>query len=528
MISKEKNTPLNVNGIIRQAMQFLKQRQVDNAIAFCQQHINKHPNYVEFKIILSHAYQQKGLFDEMLTVAQEASEFDSKNFAASVRVIECMIYCSQIKQAINATDKLAKQNNRDSARLAKIAELYLHLAQYQKVVDCHQNALNLSPNNPAFLYNLAAAKVNTGEIEESKKRLNQVIDKAPQDFDAYTMRSGLSTANKQQNHLSELQQKLEQNANNPQAIIALGFALAKEYEDLDEYQKSWHFLEKANTTRRKTMAYRVENDVNTIEHIMHTINYESLAQNQNSSSQHSPIFIVGLPRSGTTLTDRILSSHDQVASLGEINALAFALMHCVGEHQSKKQLIEKSVKINFNQLAEKYTQATRGYGRNKTHLIDKTPLNFLYLGLIKKAFPQAKIIHVTRHPLDSCYAIYKTLFRMGYPFSYSLDDLARYYIRYNRLMQHWQKELDMAFYELKYEDLVQNTETTAKKLLHYCQLKWTPKVLDMHKNSTPTATASAVQVRQNIYTTSVAKWKNYAPQLHGLKSQLEQAGINCD
>jgi hypothetical protein len=95
-------------------------------------------------------------------------------------------------------------------------------------------------------------------------------------------------------------------------------------------------------------------------------------------------------------------------------------------------------------------------------------------------------------------------------------------------MQHWQKELDMAFYELKYEDLVQNTEETSKKLLHYCQLKWTPKVLAMHKNNAPTATASAVQVRQNIYTTSVAKWENYAKQLHGLKSQLEQSGIDCD
>lgn len=515
------------NGVIQQALQLLKLKRVDDAIAFCQKKINNCPQQLELKIVLSHAYQQKGLFDKMFNIAQQACQIDNNHFAAAVRYIECAIYCSQVHKAIYLNDKMAKRHSKDATKLAKIAELYLHLGQHQKVANTHQKAVDLMPNNPIYLYNLAAAKINTGELIKSQKLLKQLIKIAPKDFDAYNMRSGLITANKEKNHTAELQQLLLQNRNTPRATIALGFALAKEYEDLGEHQKSWAYLENANQVRKNHLSYRIENDTDAIGHIVQTINQDSLGQRKPSYCKQVPIFILGLPRSGSTLTDRILSSHTQVSSLGEINALAFALMHCVGEHQGKKQLIESSIQINFNDLAKKYTQATRGYGLTETHLIDKTPLNFLYLGLIKKAFPYAKIIHVKRHPMDSCYAIYKTLFRMGYPFSYSLDDLASYYISYTKIMQHWKKCFDSSFYELNYEDLVNDTENTAKKLLNYCQLKWTPKVLTMHKNRTPTATASAVQVRQDIYTTSVAKWKNHSKALQGLKSQLELAGINC-
>ncbi len=528
MISKEKIQSLDINGIIRQTLQLLKAGQTDNAIAFCQQNINNKPHNIELKIVLSHAYQQKGLFDEMLIVIQEACEINNQHFAAQLRLVECLIYCSHIAQAIKTIDKLAQNHEADATKLAKIAELYLHVAQHQKVANTHQQTLKLQAENPIFLYNLAAAKISTGEIHGSKKLLTKLINIAPLDFDAYSMRSGLATANKEHNHTDELKQLLQQNSTNSKAIIALGFALAKEFEDLGEYEQSWHYLELANSTRKKNLRYQVQNDINAIETIIANINSKSLDKNKTADNKQSPIFILGLPRSGSTLTDRILSSHPQVSSLGEINAFAFALMHCVGEHQGKNQLIEKSAKVNFDCLADKYSQACKGYGFKETFLIDKTPLNFLYLGLIKKAYPQAKIIHIKRHPMDACYAIYKTLFRMGYPFSYDLDDLGRYYIAYTKLMKHWQNTFVDGFYELNYEDLVTNSEDAAKKLLNYCQLTWNPKVLAMQKNKTPTATASAVQVRQGIYTSSVAKWKNYAKHLQALKSQLEAAGIDCE
>lgn len=525
MISKE---PSDINGIVQQAISYLKKGQSDNAIIFCQQQMKTFTKHPEINIILSQAHQQKGAFDAMLTAAQSAVDINANHFTAQLRLIECLIYCSKVAQATEHIDVLAKKYTADSIKLSRVAELYLHCGQHLKVAQSHQAALNLQPQNPAFMYNLAAAKINLGELSVSNSLLNQVIKLSPNDFDAYTTRSGLFKATKQVNNTEQLQQVLDNNSENPKATVALGFALAKEHEDMGHYSTSWDYLATATQARRKQMNYQVDNDVQAIENIMQNITCKKLNENQSNFSKDSPVFIMGLPRSGTTLVDRILSSHNDVASLGEINSLAFSLIHAVGNHKGKQQLIEKSTAIDFAFMAEKYTSATRGYGNKEKYLIDKTPLNYLYLGLIKRAFPNAKIIHVKRNAMDSCYAMFKTLFRMGYPFSYDLQDLGRYTIAYDKLMGHWQNEFPNSFFNLRYEELVSDSETTAKALLEYCDVPWNPSVLQMHLNQAPTATASAVQVREKIHSSSVAKWKKYEKQLSVLSTQLKEAGINID
>ena len=153
-----------------------------------------------------------------------------------------------------------------------------------------------------------------------------------------------------------------------------------------------------------------------------------------------PIFVLGLPRSGTTLVDRIISAHGAVTSLGEVNDFAYAVIRAGYPAKTKQELIERSAKSDMESLGAEYWRALQGYGEPAPYLIDKTPANYLYLGLIGRSLPHAPLIHVRRHPLASCYAVYKTLFRMGYPFSYDLGDIARYYLAYHRLMEHW-KEL---------------------------------------------------------------------------------------
>jgi len=521
------NPALESQNSLKQAMAYLKQSNSLAAIALCQEQISLDNTRIEFWHLLSQAHQSCGEFDPMLEAIQTATTLQPHNFQLQIRLIECYIYCGEVKKAIATLDKMAK-NTTEANKLARIAELYLHCSQHQKVAHYHQLAVNSEPNNPLFLYNLAAAKINLGDSQASEALLNKVIALSANDFDAYTMRSGLRTASLKNNNISHLQELYASNFNHPQAKIALGFALAKEYEDMQQWDESWNSLKKANTARRKQMHYRVENDVQAINHIIQTITAQNLGNSQDSGSNVAPIFIVGLPRSGTTLVDRLLSSHTHVASLGEINSFAFSLIHSVGHHQGKQQLIEKSSRADFAFLAKNYSQATRGYGMNEAFLIDKTPLNFLYIGLIKKAFPKAKIIHLQRHPLDSCFAMYKTVFRMGYPFSYSLEDLSQYYIAYHRLMQHWRKQFPHSIYDLSYEKLVTAPEQQAKSLLNYCQLDWQEQVLDMHLNTAPTATASATQVRQRIYSSSVGKWKRYKQHLQPLQSSLQTAGIHCE
>jgi len=237
--------------------------------------------------------------------------------------------------------------------------------------------------------------------------------------------------------------------------------------------------------------------------------------------------VLGLPRSGTTLVDRVLSSHSQVSSLGEINDFAFALTRVAAGPGGKLELIERSAAIDFGRLGQLYRQSTAGYGEAAPALIDKMPLNYLYLGLIHLALPGARVIHLRRHPLATCHAMFKTLFRMGYPFSYSLDDLGQYYVAYHRLMAHWRAAIPHSFIDVDYETLVDAQEATSRGLVQYCGLEWEDACLAFHANASPAATASAAQVRRPLYRSSLDRWRSYERQLAPLAEYLTNHGIDC-
>jgi hypothetical protein len=244
---------------------------------------------------------------------------------------------------------------------------------------------------------------------------------------------------------------------------------------------------------------------------------------------------MGLPRSGTTLVDRILSSHSAVQSLGEINDLAYAVigqvygaMDADAAPPERTELVRRSALIDHAVLGDNYLRRVAGYARNRPRFIDKTPWNFLYLGLIALALPGARIVHVRRNPLDSCFALYKTLFRDGSPYSYDLHDLARYYLAYDKLMAHWRSVLPGRFLDLDYEHVVRSQQPATRELLDWCGLPFEPQCLEFHSNPAPAATASAAQVREPLHARSIGIWRNYAAQLVPLATALSAGGIAID
>jgi hypothetical protein len=243
----------------------------------------------------------------------------------------------------------------------------------------------------------------------------------------------------------------------------------------------------------------------------------------------APIFIVGLPRSGTTLVDRILSSHPQLRSAGELNDFALVLVARVRSENNmaqlpRRDLVARSAHIDFAALGRDYLARARAAGGGG-RFTDKMPLNYLYCGLIHRALPAAKIVHLTRHPMAAGYAMYKTLFKDGYPFSYDLDEIAAYYVAYRRLMDHWCATMPGVIHPVSYENLVADQHAETRKLLAFCGLEWHEACVQFHRNPAATTTASASQVRRPIYGSSVAQWRHYAAQLDGLRSALESAGI---
>jgi Sulfotransferase family len=247
----------------------------------------------------------------------------------------------------------------------------------------------------------------------------------------------------------------------------------------------------------------------------------------------APIFIVGLPRSGTTLVDRILGSHSAVFSAGELNHFALCIVDAVrlksgAARLPRRELVARSADLDFAAVGRDYLERAHGAAAPGVRFTDKMPLNYLYCGLIRRALPRAKIVHLTRQPLAACYAMYKTLFRDGYPFSYDLGEIGRYYIAYRRLMDHWQAVMPEGIHTVSYEALVADQVGETRKLLDFCDLDWQDSCMDFHRNSSPATTASAVQVRRPLYDTSVSQWRNYAAQLAQLDSQLRAAGIDTE
>lgn len=481
----------------------------------------------------SQVFQQLGDFDAMLVCAERASALAPVDLNAASRVVECQIYRGRIDLAREHLAAMEAAAQQDARLLQHIATLWLHAARHADAQRCYERAAQLQPDEPGTLYNLATSLITIGDIARAEALYARVIALRPDDFDAYQNRATLRVWTADNNHVGELQRALARLGADDPGRVALGYALAKELEDLQDWDASFAALSDAARVRRARLAYRVESDEDAMAAITAAFDANALARRAPFAPPdvtEPALFVMGLPRSGTTLVERILDSHPLVGSIGESNAFAFALMRLAAGPGGKLAMIERSAHLDSASLGEAYRGALRshGLGLDKRLILNKTPSNYLYLGLIHQALPQAKVVHLKRHPMDSCYAMFKNLFRMGYPFSYSLEDLGRYYVAYHRLMQHWRQQIPQSFHELAYEDLVAEQESRSRALLDYCGLPWDEACLHFHRNAAPATSASATQVRRPIYKSSVQLWRRYEHQLAPLREHLENHGIACD
>ncbi len=476
----------------------------------------------------SQAAQRRGDFDAMLREARHANRADAADSRARFRLLECQLYCGQIDRVIVRLGEFERDADSDHESLCRIAEYYTHCADHESALRCYRRAVGLQPNNPEYLFAMAAAEIASGDLQAAERHLTEVISLDPHDYDAYRNRSTLKKQSRENNHIAEIEALLAQGTKVPAGEAQLCFALAKEYEDLGEDEVAFAYLKRGADKRRSIMNYRVEGDVDVMQRLRAVFDADLMRQEPAACQEPGPIFILGLPRSGTTLVDRILSSHSRVDSLGEINNFAYSLMHTIGQAADKLRLIDLSASIDFAALGQRYCDSLQGFGRAGPLLIDKTPLNYLYIGLIRLALPAARIVHVHRNPMDSCYGMYRTLFRAGYPFSYDLDDLAQYYLAYTRLMEHWRTVTNSGFFEISYEALIEDQETVSRELVAYCGLDWEPACLAFHENPAAVSTASSAQVRQPVYRDALQRWRRYEAHLRPLRDTLRSGGVDVD
>ena len=504
------------------------------AAAACQRLTASQPDFAPGLLAASQIAARLGHPAQALECIERALRLEPANARFHVQRAHCLGAAGRWPEAFAAAATAESHAASDPTVLEAIGTVYSRGADQPRALAAYDRAVALAPEEPSFRFNRAAARRFTGDFIGAEADYDRVIAVKPRDFEAYKNRSDLRTQSSDRNHVQELEALLSGGRPDPRGEVQLRYALAKELEDLGRHAASFAQLQAGASLRRRQIRYDIAPDLATVDWIIQAFPKANRRAGPGASDE-APIFIVGLPRSGTTLLDRILGNHSKVHSAGELEYFARALVAAAGQGSAgrrlpREELVTRSASVDFAALGRDYlARARAGAAASEMPVFtDKMPLNYLYCGLIHRALPNAKIVHLTRHPMAVCYAIYKTLFEDAYPFSYDLGELGEYYLGYRRLMAHWHETLPGVIHDVSYEALVENTHATSRALLEYCRLEWEDACVAFDRNAAPTTTASAVQVRQPVYRTSLTQWRHYATELAGLGRRLAAAGVVVD
>jgi tetratricopeptide (TPR) repeat protein len=513
-----------------QVSRLMQARDWRAAEAACRQLTTQHPEFAAGWFAASQIAMAQRAAREALDAAEHALKIEPANARFLVHRAQCLLALGRRAEALAAAQAAERCAGTDAGVWDAIGTVQSFANDQRRALAAYDRAVALAPHNPQLAYNRASVRRFVGDLHGAEADYDRVIAQNPLDYEAYLNRSALRVQTAAHNHVAELEAMAAKPVADWRAEVQIRYALAKEYEDLADYAESFEHLRRGAQKRREHLRYDVAADVATVDWIVDAFPGGGATDGEAIASQESPIFIIGLPRSGTTLVERILGSHSTVSSAGELDSFALALVdssrRVSGQARlARRELVAQSANLDFPALGQEYLRRARAAFGGEGRFIDKMPLNYLYCGLLRRALPKAKIIHVTRHPMAVGYAMYKTLFKDGYPFSYHLGEIAHYYVAYHRLMAHWRMTMPGTLHELSYETLIADQRGETRKLLDYCELPWEEGCVEFHGNPAATTTASASQVRRPIYDSSVSLWRHYEAQLAELSTLLTAAGI---
>jgi tetratricopeptide (TPR) repeat protein len=469
-------------------------------------------------------FQQQGSLDEAEKVYRKAIKKQPDFIEAHNNLGNTLVDLHRLKDATKAYRKALLLNPSHAMLLNNLGNAFQLLGENDEAIKWLEKAIDKDPNYADAYNNLGHAFSDLGEIDKAVNAFRHSIQLNPKNELAYR-----DLAKNRKFSVYDDEIKAMENFHSTPGIsteqkMHLAFALGKVYEDIGEYKKSIEMVIEANRLKRNSMVYSMAEEIEIFSQIKNRFTAEFLAEHNNKGYvDQTPIFVLGMPRSGTSLVEQIIASHPEVYGAGELNdlpELIKKLQHASPKSNYPSCLSEWNTQ-KYHKTGREYIEAVRKHSDNARYITDKLPHNFMNIGLIKLILPHAKIIHCNRDSMDTCFSIFKNFFSTGHYYSYDMTELGQYYNLYLELMAHWEDVLPGFIYTINYEDLVANQESETSKLLNFCNLPWNDNCLSFHKTKRNVKTASNEQVRRPIYQASVKLWKHYQKQLEPLRKVID-------
>ena len=483
-----------------------------------------------------------GLLSKSIEIFEKATALAPDNPEYHAELGKQLLADQQPERALQEAKKTLHLSPSQLTTINTLGSLLSHVGEHEKALSCFERAVrslqkradgrtSLSKKWQADLYfNYAASLQFAGCFAEAATAYEQSISILPSLFKAHSALSTLRQQTEDDNHLSRLN-ALREKVVSARDQLHIGHAIAKELEDLGRFEESFDSLVWAKQAQTRAVNYSREKTDRLFTGVRDLFSAGAFAGAKKGHDTNEPIFIVGMPRTGTTLTEQVLSSHSQVFAAGELQLFPLQVKRSVASTTTDLFDLETfaaSLASNNADLGVNYIESTRPRTGHTAHFTDKLPLNFLFLGLIGQALPKAKIICLRRDPMDTCLSNYRQIFAANfrhYHYNLNLLDCGQYYLQFDRTMRHWHQMMPGRIFDLHYESLVENPTPVIRALLNYCELPWEEQCLSFHQKEGSVATPSALQVRQGIYATSVDRWRRYGNQLRPLYDLLHSAGV---
>ena len=518
-----KNTPPELKSV----NSFIYEGKLKKADHLCRDYLKHHPHHIEAMRLLAKIGKELHVYDDSEFLLESCLILDKENTEVALDYIDVLIKRQKYAKALDQAKKIYEKDQNNLQFMIAYAVTLQQTNRQEKALELYNRILEINENNPDAHVAKGHLLKTFGNINDSIKSYKKSYSIDKYFGDAYWSLANLKTYKFTDNEIKDLEKIIQDEYVNENEKIYMNFALGKAFEDRSDYQKSFHFYKSGNDMKKEISKFTLEGFKEECE-MQKAICTTDLFQSKYDWGLDSkePIFILGLPRVGSTLIEQILASHSQVEATHELPNI-LAISHKLNlrkalDYDSKYPDILLSLSApQLKMIGEQYIKDAEIFRSDKPFFIDKMPNNFRHIGLINLILPNAKIIDIRRSSMSACFSCYKQLFAEGQEFTYDLEDLGGYYNNYVELMNHWNTQLPDKILSIQYEDVVNDFENSVQRILDYCNLPFEDNCLSFYENKRSVRTPSSEQVRQPIYKSGLDYWKNYEDYLKPLKDSLK-------